>query len=61
MFAIVLFLPNASGPKALFFRTGEGRKVWKILESSTMGRVKSEGQKTALTRGPVYDVRIHMG
>ena len=45
------------------FQTGESRMVFlERLWAASFWKfwVKSEQQKTALTRGPVYDVRIHI-
>ena len=42
------------------FRMAVGRKLLEILEIGTMGWVKSEWQKTALTLEPVYGVRVHI-
>ena len=52
----ILLVPSWSGQK-VFFRTAVGRKLFEIC---TVGWVKSERQTSALTRGPVYGVCIHM-
>ena len=44
---------QTGGPN-VFFRTAVGRKL------CTVGQLKSERQITALTRGQVYGVCIHM-